>query len=58
MDPKSTAKQPPPPASRESTDPQADVWEPPFDRWQRLTEALIGKSGLIPDRLTRLRPRL
>jgi hypothetical protein len=48
MDPKGTAKQQSPPVCRESTDPQLDIWEPPFERWQRLTEALIGKAGSIP----------
>ena len=44
MDPTSTAKTTLPQAGREGTDPQAEIWEPPFERWQRLTESLIADA--------------
>ena len=44
MDPTSTAKPTLPPACREGTDSQAEIWEPPFERWQRLTESLIADA--------------
>jgi hypothetical protein len=47
MDPKSTAQPPILPADVDAPEPQADIWEPPFERWQRLTEALIGKASII-----------
>ena len=49
MDPTSTAKPTLPPACREGTDPQAEIWEPPFDRWQRLTESLIADADQASD---------
>ena len=45
MDPTSTTKSTLPPACREGTDPQAEIWEPPFERWQRLTESLIADAN-------------
>ena len=47
MDPKSTAQPPTLPADVDVPEPQADIWEPPFERWQRLTEALIGKASIV-----------
>lgn len=49
MDPKSNAKQQPAPLRRESTDLHAETWEPPFDRWERLTEVLISRAGRMSD---------
>jgi hypothetical protein len=51
MDPKSSAKQPPPPACLEEKESQAEAWEPSFERWQRLTEALIADADRVSDRL-------
>ncbi len=51
MDPTSTAKLTLPPACREGIDPQAEIWEPPFDRWQRLTESLIADADRASDRI-------
>jgi hypothetical protein len=48
MDPKSIAKLTIPPPCREVIDPQAEIWEPPFERWQRLTEALISNAADEP----------
>jgi hypothetical protein len=47
MDPKSTAQPPILPADVDEPESQADIWEPPFERWQRLTEALIGKASMV-----------
>jgi len=47
MDPKSTAQPPILLADVDAPEPQADIWEPPFERWQRLTEALIGMASII-----------
>jgi hypothetical protein len=49
MDPKSTTAQPPPilPGDVDRPESQADIWEPPFERWQRLTEALVGKASIV-----------
>lgn len=49
MDPKSTAQQPILPTDVDAPELQADIyiWEPPFERWQRLTEALIGKASIV-----------
>jgi hypothetical protein len=47
MDPKSTAQPPILPADVDALESQADIWEPPFERWQRLTEALIGKASIV-----------
>jgi hypothetical protein len=49
MDPKSIAKPTIPPSCREVLDPQAEIWEPPFERWQRLTEALIADADRASD---------
>ena len=49
MDPTSTAKTTLPQAGREGTDPQAEIWEPPFERWQRLTESLIADADRASD---------
>jgi len=49
MDPKSKAKQQPAALDRESTDLHAETLEPPFDRWERLTEVLISSAGRISD---------
>jgi len=48
MDPTNAAKPTIPPPFSEDTDPQADIWEPPFERWQRLTEALIADADRNP----------
>jgi hypothetical protein len=55
MDPKSTAKPTILPACPEATDPQTEIWEPPFERWQRLTEALIRNAEEAAYRLSALR---
>ena len=55
MDPKSTAQPPILPADVDGTESQADIWEPPFERWQRLTEALIGKASIISNESAVLR---
>jgi hypothetical protein len=47
MDPKSTAQPPILPADVDGPESQADIWEPPFERWQRLTEALVGKASMV-----------
>ena len=47
MDPKSTAQPPILLADVDAPEPQADIWEPPFERWQRLTEALVGKASIV-----------
>jgi hypothetical protein len=49
MDPKSTAQPSILPADVDAPELQADlyIWEPPFERWQRLTEALIGRASLV-----------
>jgi hypothetical protein len=49
MDPTSTLKPILPPACRECTDAQAEIWEPPFERWQRLTETLIADADRASD---------
>jgi len=49
MDPKSIAKDPPKPDVIECDDSQVQVWEPPFERWQRLTEALIAEWHRVRD---------
>ena len=46
MDPKSTVP-PHPPAPPEADEPQMEIWMPAFERWQRITEALI--SGAVTD---------
>jgi hypothetical protein len=55
MDPKSTRKPTIPAACHDRNDPQAEIWEPPFERWQRLTEALISNADGISDGLTSVR---
>ncbi len=49
MDPTSTSKLTLLPACREGSDPQAEIWEPPFERWQRLTESLIADANRASD---------
>ena len=55
MDPKRTTNQYPPACPEEGTEPEAEVWEPPFERWQRLTEALIGSPDAVSPDLAALR---
>jgi hypothetical protein len=50
MDPKRIANEPP--ALTESAEPEIEIWEPPFERWQRLTEALIAESNRARDNPT------
>jgi hypothetical protein len=47
MDPKRTAEKQDPPAVPQDAEPQTDMWEPPFERWQRLTEALIANRDVV-----------
>jgi hypothetical protein len=56
MDPKSTVQQHPP-ATPEADEPQIEVWVPAFERWQRITEALISGAGRASDLVTNI-PRL
>lgn len=44
MDPKIvTMSQAPPPSVKQGVV-DTDVWEPPFERWLRLTDALLAKN--------------
>ena len=47
MDPKRTAQKQDIPAVPQEAEPKADVWEPPFERWQRLTETLIANRDVV-----------
>ena len=53
MDPKSTVPQHPP-APTESDEPQIDIWMPAFERWQRITEALISGAGRASDPIAKV----
>ena len=56
MDPKSTTAQPPIlPGDVDRPESQADIWEPPFERWQRLTEVLVGKASMVSSESAALR---
>lgn len=47
MDPKSTASQQP--APRPFDEPEPEIWMPAFERWQRITEALISGGKCASD---------
>ena len=49
MDPTSTVQQCPP-APAEHDEPQTEIWMPAFERWQRITEALISGGDRVTDR--------
>jgi len=51
MDPKSTLKQPPA-AQPKTSEPNLEVWEPAFVRWQRITETLISRTDHSAEPLT------
>ena len=53
MDPKSTVQQHPP-ALPEADDAQMEIWMPAFERWQRITEALISGANRATDLVTKL----
>ncbi len=50
MDPKIVTKSqvPPPSAKHGVADP--DVWEPPFERWLRLTDAFLAQNPACPQK--------
>lgn len=48
MDPTSTVQQSPP-APAKHDEPQAEIWMPAFERWQRITEALISGTDRVTD---------
>ena len=53
MDPKSTVPQSPP-APPEADEPQMEIWMPAFERWQRITEALISGADRVSDRIIKV----
>ena len=48
MDPTSTVQQRPA-APDEHDEPQTEIWMPAFERWQRITEALISGADRATD---------
>ena len=48
MDPTSTVQQRPP-VPVEQDKPQTEIWMPSFERWQRITEALISDANRVTD---------
>jgi len=48
MDPTSTVQQRPP-APAEHDEPQTEIRMPAFERWQRITEALISGADRVTD---------
>ena len=48
MDPTSTVQQRPS-APVEDEQPQTEIWMPAFERWQRITEALISGADRVTD---------
>jgi hypothetical protein len=36
-----------PPNTPEPAEPLVEVWEPPFERWLRLTETLVGDQASV-----------
>ena len=53
MDPRSTVQQHPS-APPEAEEPQVDIWMPAFERWQRITEALISGADRASDPITKV----
>ena len=50
MDPKIVTKsQAPPPFPKQGVV-EADVWEPPFERWLRLTDAFLAQNSACPQK--------
>jgi len=46
MEPKIAANSQTPPAFQNEQGPETDLWEPPFERWLRLADILLGNSPI------------
>ena len=57
MDPKIETTSEAPPPSPEQGVVEADVWEPPFERWLRLTDAFLAENPVRSQKTSTL-PRM